>query len=155
MSNSLQPQGYSMEFSRPEYWSGQPFPSPGDLLNPGIEPRTSTLQADSLPVKPQGKPKNTGVGGLSLLQRIFDPGIEVGSPTLQVDSLAAELPGTPKATVRSLYTSNRMAKIKHCWGFPDGPVIRICLPMQGTLVLFLVWEDPTCHRETKPVLHNS
>ena len=39
----------SMEFSRPEYWSGQPFPSPGDLPNPGIKPRSPALQADSLP----------------------------------------------------------------------------------------------------------
>ena len=38
----------SMEFSRPEYWSGQPFPSPGNLPNPGIEPRSPALQADSL-----------------------------------------------------------------------------------------------------------
>ena len=42
----------SMEFSRPEYWSGQPFPSPGDLPNPGIKPRSSALQADSLPAEP-------------------------------------------------------------------------------------------------------
>ena len=42
----------AMEFSRPEYWSGQPFPSPGDLPNPGIEPRSPTLQADSLPAEP-------------------------------------------------------------------------------------------------------
>ena len=48
-----------------------PFPSPGDLPNPGIEPRSPTLQADSLPAEPQGKPKNTGVGSLSLLQQIF------------------------------------------------------------------------------------
>ena len=61
----------SMEFSRPEYWSGQPFPSPGDLLNPGIKPRSPALQAYSLPAEPQGKPKNTGVGSLSLLQQIF------------------------------------------------------------------------------------
>ena len=54
-----------MEFSRPEYWSGWPSPSPGDLPNPGIEPRSLTLQADSLPAEPQGKPKNTGVGSLS------------------------------------------------------------------------------------------
>ena len=60
-----------MEFSRPEYWSGSPFPSPGDLLNPGIEPRFPALQADSLPAEPQGKPKNSGVGSPSLLQRIF------------------------------------------------------------------------------------
>ena len=60
-----------MEFSRPEYWSGQPFPSPGDLPNPGIETRSPALQAESLPAEPQGKPKNTGVGSLSLLQGIF------------------------------------------------------------------------------------
>ena len=47
------------------------FPSPGDLPNPGIEPRSPTLRVDSLPAEPQGKPKNTGVGSLSLLQRIF------------------------------------------------------------------------------------
>ena len=44
----------SMEFSGREYWSGLPFPSPGDLPNPGIEPRPSTLQVDSLPLSPQG-----------------------------------------------------------------------------------------------------
>ena len=43
-----------MGFSRQEYWSGLPFPSPGDLPDPGIEPRVPTLQADSLPSEPQG-----------------------------------------------------------------------------------------------------
>ena len=60
-----------MEFSRPEHWSGQPFPSPWDLSNPGVEPWFPALQTDSLPPEPQGKPKNTGVGSLSLLQGIF------------------------------------------------------------------------------------
>ena len=60
----------SMEFSRPEYWSGQPFPSPGDLSNPGIKPRSPSLQADSLPAEPQRKPKNPGVDSLSLFQGI-------------------------------------------------------------------------------------
>ena len=45
----------SMGFSRQEYWSGLPFPSPGDLPNPEIEPRSPALQADSLPTKPLGK----------------------------------------------------------------------------------------------------
>ena len=45
-----------MEFSRPEYWSGYPFPSPSDLPNPGIEPGSPTLQVDSLPAKLPGKP---------------------------------------------------------------------------------------------------
>ena len=44
----------SMGFSRREYWSGLPFLSPGDLPNPGIEPRSPTLQADSLPSEPPG-----------------------------------------------------------------------------------------------------
>ena len=45
----------SMGFSRQEYWSGLPFPSPGDLPDPGIEPRSSALQSDSLPSEPPGK----------------------------------------------------------------------------------------------------
>ena len=44
----------SMELSRPEYWSEEPFPSPGDLPNPRIEPTSPALQADSLPGEPQG-----------------------------------------------------------------------------------------------------
>ena len=64
-----------MEFSRSEYWSGEPFPSPGDLSNPGLEPWSPTLQADSLlsgfPAEPPGKPRTTGVGSLSLLQWLF------------------------------------------------------------------------------------
>ena len=43
----------SMEFSRPEYWSGEPFPSLEDLPNPGIKPRSPALQVDSLPAGPQ------------------------------------------------------------------------------------------------------
>ena len=46
----------SMEFSRQEYWSGQSFPFPGDLPDPGFEPRSPALQADSLPSEPPGKP---------------------------------------------------------------------------------------------------
>ena len=44
-----------MEFSRQEYWSGLTFPSPGDLLNPEIKPRSPALQTDSLPPEPPGK----------------------------------------------------------------------------------------------------
>ena len=64
-----------MDFSRPGYWSGQPFPSPGDLPNPGIEPRSLALQADSLPSEPPGKLSHSsceesggeGWGGRALL----------------------------------------------------------------------------------------
>ena len=61
MSNSATPwtaayqAPLSMEFSRQKYWSGLPFPSPGDLPNPGIEPRSPALQANSLPSEPPGK----------------------------------------------------------------------------------------------------
>ena len=46
----------STGFSRQEYWSGLPFPSPGDLPNPGIEPGSPALQTDALPSEPPGKP---------------------------------------------------------------------------------------------------
>ena len=46
----------SMEFSRQECWSELPFPSPGDLPDPGIEPGSPTWQADSLPSESPGKP---------------------------------------------------------------------------------------------------
>ena len=46
----------SMGFSRQKHWSGLPFPSPGDLPNSGIEPRSPALQADALPSEPPGKP---------------------------------------------------------------------------------------------------
>jgi len=60
-----------MGFSRQEYWSELPCPPPGDLPNPGIKLRSPALQADSLPVEPPGKPKNTGVGSLSVFQGNF------------------------------------------------------------------------------------
>ena len=62
VSNFLQPLGcsqtpLSMGFSRQEYWSGLSFPPPGDLPDPGIEPWSPALQADSLPSEPPEKPK--------------------------------------------------------------------------------------------------
>ena len=80
-----------MEFSKPEYWSLYPFPSPGDLPNSGIKPRSRSLQVDSLPAEPQGKPKDTGVDILSLLRGIFlTQEWNPGSPALQADSLTSE-----------------------------------------------------------------
>ena len=61
----------SMRISRQEYWSGLPCPPPGDRPNPGIKPRSSSLQADSVPSEPPEKSKNTGVGSLSFLQQNF------------------------------------------------------------------------------------
>ena len=53
MNYSLPGSSLSMEFSRREYWSGLPFPSPGDLPDSEREPGSSALQTDSLPSKPQ------------------------------------------------------------------------------------------------------
>ena len=50
----------SMEFTRQEYWSGLPSHSPGDLPDPGIEPRSLALQADVLPFEPPGTPSKSG-----------------------------------------------------------------------------------------------
>ena len=79
----------STEFSRPEYWSGQPFPSLGDLPNPGMSnPGLPHCRRILYQLSHQGKPKNTGVGSLSLLQQIFPTqGLNLGSPALQVGSL--------------------------------------------------------------------
>ena len=49
----------SMGFSRQEYWGRLPFPSPGDLPDPGIEPKSPALQADSLPLNHQASQKDT------------------------------------------------------------------------------------------------
>ena len=74
MSDSLRPHGlYSPWNSSPGQNTavGSLSLLPGGLPNPGIKPRSPAWQADSFPAEPQGKPKNTGVGSLSLLQRIF------------------------------------------------------------------------------------
>ena len=67
----------SLGFSRQEYWSGLPFPSPGDLPDPGIKPRSPAWQADSFPSELQGSPLgvlvlcNTSLQKLLLLISIF------------------------------------------------------------------------------------
>ena len=48
----------SMRFSKQEYWSGLPFPSPGDLPNPGTEPKSPALAGGIFTTEPAGKPKN-------------------------------------------------------------------------------------------------
>ena len=59
-----------MKYSKPVYWSGLPFPSLGDLLKPGIEPRSPTLQANSLPSEPPGKLSYPIAGQLILMSNL-------------------------------------------------------------------------------------
>ena len=88
-----------MGLSRQGYWNELPFPSLGYLPDPGIEPRSPALQADSLPVETPGKPKNTGVGSLSLLQGIYPThGLKPGILHFRWILLPAEPQGKPKNT---------------------------------------------------------
>ena len=104
MSDSLRPHGlYSppsssvQEFSRQEYWSGLACHPLRDLPNPKIKPRSLTLQADSLPAEPSEKLKNTGVGSLSFLQRLF-PTLELNWAFLHCRWILCQLSykGNPK-----------------------------------------------------------
>ena len=70
-----------MGFSRQEYWSGLPCPPPGDLPDPGIEPRSLALQVNSLGSEPPGKPL------LNNLARIRRKKLEVFLPPYEIESL--------------------------------------------------------------------
>ena len=62
-----------MEFSRKEYWSGEPVPSPGDFSDSWVEPMSHALQADSLPFEPPGKPPVEGAGVGNYLPQTWIP----------------------------------------------------------------------------------
>ena len=78
-----------------EYWSWLPCPPPWDLPNPGMERRSSALQADSLLPDPPGSSRIQESLSAPSPGELPDPGIEPGSPVLQADSLPAELPRKP------------------------------------------------------------
>ena len=80
-----------MEFSRPEYWSGFPFTSPGDLPNSGIEPRSPHWRQILYQLSHKGNPRI-----LEWVAYLPGPGIEPGSPALQAGSLPTELSGKPE-----------------------------------------------------------
>ena len=90
----------SVRFSRQEYWSGLPFPSPGDLPDPGIEPRSPALQADALTSGPPGKPLFFNPGGFD--EEFYSKGIEPRSPALWANTVPSEPPG------KSLYGKSSM-----------------------------------------------
>ena len=95
----------SMGFSRQEYWSGLPFPAPGDLPNPGIEPRSPALQTDTLPSESPRKPSSE--------QSVCEEGMELpvsrnspppaGSPTAQVSSHTVHLERASRAQASRLF----------------------------------------------------
>ena len=88
-----------MESSRQEHWSGLPCPPSGNFPNQGIEPRSPTLQVDSLPSEPPGEAQEYWNGlPYPSIRDLVDPGIEPGPPALQAGSLPAELSGRVKKT---------------------------------------------------------
>ena len=93
-----------------EYWRGLPFPSPGDRPNPGFKPRSPAFQAGSLPAELPGKPKNTGVGSLSLLQQTF-PTQESNQGLLHCRQTLYQLSyqGNPQKPCQNLYY------LTECW----------------------------------------
>ena len=103
-----------MGFSRQEYWSGLPFPSPGDLPDPGIEPRFPTFQADALTSEPPGKPLVSGI----LLKIYFN--------------------------ICLTWKNNQEVSIHKCkqWVFPDSAAVKNLQEMQKMRVRSLDQEDP-------------
>ena len=111
-------------FSSHKYWSGLPFPSPGNLPDPGIEPGSPTLQADALPSEPPGKPRKDHVksqGSHKLTAGCRD-GLQPGQGDIGESPVVQ-------------------------W-------LGILLPMQGTRVQSLVQEDSTCFRATALLYHS-
>ena len=84
-----------MRFSRQGYWSGLPFPSPGDLPNPGIEPGSPALQANSLPTELQGKPNGVKYlqvhSNRELISRIYKKFPQLHKPSNPVQKWAKDL----------------------------------------------------------------
>ena len=101
----------------PEYWSGEPLSSLGDLLNSGIEPRSPALRVDSLPAEPPGKPKNTLVGSLSLLQRIF-PTQELNQGLLHCRQILCQL--SYQRSFTEATTNTRVVRSKQMTAFTKG-----------------------------------
>ena len=105
-----------MEFSKQEYWSGLPFPSPGDLSDPGIKPRSPALQADALPSEPPGKPNNcpqfSSVQSLSRVRLFATPWIAahqaslpitISWSSLRLTSIKSVMPSSHLILCRPLY----------------------------------------------------
>ena len=124
----------SVGFSRQEYWSGLPHPPPGDLPNPGIKPRSSTLQVDSLPSEPPGKPKNTGVSSPSLLHGIF-PTQKLNQSLLHCRQILYQLSylGGSNILLREETSPSNLASCSQQIQ-SNNPVIKIC-----SLPLFKLW----------------
>ena len=94
----------SMEFSRQEYWSGLPFPSPVDLPDPGIEPGSPTLQADSLLTKPLGKSLGCTVINYDTMWQYWHLGREMiyNLGCIFINYFSSQMPISPHFAIESM-----------------------------------------------------
>ena len=117
------------DFSRQGYWSGLPFPSPGDLPNPGIEPRSPALQADSLPTELQGK-HISSVQSLSRVQLFATPWIAACQASLSITNSRSSLRLT---SIQSVMPSSHLSLCRPLLLLPPiHPSIRV-LSNESTL----------------------
>ena len=123
----------SVGFSRQEYWSGLPFPSPGDLPDPGIEPRSPALEADTLTSEPPGKPSSQ----ITLAQY----GSPRDSNTLLMISAGTSIPSTEYFWLKTNKPANERPEVscelggRSCWA---------CSPnMENALAVYCIHTIPT------------
>ena len=134
-----------MGFSRQEYWSGLPFPSPGHLPDPGIEPRSPALQADSLLSEPQGKlhsfthfpPVNSNSSFQLLRPKRWESHLTLFSPHTTFD-LAANATGH----LQNISNSDLISRSPHLWTLLC-PTIASCLNCYRGLLNWSFWSAPT------------
>ena len=160
----------SMGFSRQEYWSGLPCPSPGDLPNPGVESRSPTLQVGSLSSEPPGglQPNLEGVSSgqtsprKRCLSSLVSGGGVGGSFVKGVGYLLGTWVQWGKQAGRKGVQNKRKGSVWQSWETMPGFEVmlrfwfwfEIRLPMQALWVWSLIWEDPTCRRAAMPVGHS-
>ena len=111
----------------------------GNLPNPGMEPRSPTLQANSLPSEPPGKPKNTGVGSLSLLSGTFSTQ-ELNQGLLHCRKILYQL--SYQGNPNYIYILPRWWIYMYVWASLVAQLIKSLPAMQETWVWSLSWEDP-------------
>ena len=114
-----------MVFSRPEYWSGWPFPSPGDFPNPGIESRSPTLQVDSLPAEQPRKPRISQIVKGILNGCVIDSSRVLRTP----NKIPKQIKSKRKTCFKSTSISvNVKIKVKVTQSCPTLPPHGLCSP---------------------------
>ena len=120
-----------LSMDRQEYWSGLPFPSPGDLPNPGTEPRSPALEADTLPSEPPGKPLSQASNdGWSFIEDLrvswekwprrcwnwlSNQGIRKIESSIKEQNFSWNLPGSPRENVAHfIWTINKLTLKNAC-----------------------------------------